>query len=341
MVDLHLQVQAPVASRTDIMAFIQTVSSARSQRHSIRSRSEDTVTTSASAVMKQQIIREEPSCPPISCSPSFVRQETGDDGQSLCASTTSPASPLAPRTLLPPTPQSEIVTTPDTIVQKLRQRFRNHLVCGHACEDFLQSTGVGNAWKSLVRVHGLLDPIPLAYHTDENESDELSCQRAAYWLFFCKCGDWAEVGQVLKKDERICSKCRNDKRKEGRRHIQIDKKSQELAHPSSRAPYSSLATPVKVQRYKNVRKLVNAEKRRNACLRKVLNENHAKTLNSSDEKATELVSVASQFFSENSGDMVNLIKSIVLTKSGIDKSESDVTDFAEHCVMPSKILQRS
>ena len=246
----------------------------------------------------------------------------------------SPASPLAPRTLLPPTPQSEIVTTPDTIVQKLRQRFRNHLVRGHACEDFLQRKGVGNAWKSLVRVHGQEDPIPLTHHRrDDYDIDhESSSQQVAYWLFFCKCGDWAEVGQVLKKDERICSKCRNDKRKEVRRHIQIEQKSQELAHPSSRAPYSSLATPVMVQRYRNVRKLVYSEKRRNACLRRVLSENHAKTLNSSDEKATELVNVASQFFSENSHDMVNLIRSIILKKSGIHKSESYVTDFAEHCV---------
>ena len=49
----------------------------------------------------------------------------------------------------------------------------------------LQSTGVGNAWKSLVRVHGLLDPIPLvAYHRDENESDEsINLQSEACSLF--------------------------------------------------------------------------------------------------------------------------------------------------------------
>ena len=34
--DLHQQVQAPVASRNDIMAYIQTISSERSQRHNIR-----------------------------------------------------------------------------------------------------------------------------------------------------------------------------------------------------------------------------------------------------------------------------------------------------------------
>lgn len=150
---------------------------------------------------------------------------------------------------------------------------------------------------------------------------------------FCKCGSWAEIGQPLKKDERICSKCRNDKRKEGLRRIQIEKKSQELAHPSSRAPFSSLVTPVKVERYKNVRKVVKAEKRRNACLEEFLSKKHAKTLDSSVDKATELVSVASRFFSDNSDEMVNLIMNIVMTKSGSsNKSESNVRNFAELCV---------
>ncbi|KAI2494045.1 hypothetical protein MHU86_20488 [Fragilaria crotonensis] len=264
----------------------------------------------------------------------IIRRETVDDQPLLVLCATSPTSPLAPRTLLPPTPQSEIVTTPDTIVRKLRQRFQNHLVRGHACEEFLQSKGVGNAWKSLVHVHGLQDPIALAFHGDENKATE-SEERASYWLIFCKCGSWAEIGQALKKDERICSKCRNDKRKMARRQIQIDKKTQ-LAHPSSRAPYSSLATPVKVERYKNVRKLVHAEKRRNARLEDVLSKNHAKTLNNSDESANELVSAASQFFAENSDDMVNLIKNIVLAKCGSKKSECEVTEFAEHCVSAIK-----
>ena len=43
MLDLHLQVQAPVVSRNDIIAYIQTVSSERSQRHNMRSRAVDTV----------------------------------------------------------------------------------------------------------------------------------------------------------------------------------------------------------------------------------------------------------------------------------------------------------
>jgi hypothetical protein len=199
-----------------------------------------------------------------------------DQEKPLCATTSSPALSLVPRILLPPTPQSEIVTTPETNVHTLRQRFQNHLLRGHVCEDFLQSKGVENAWKSLFHVHGREFPIPLAFDGDENEANESSGQRPTYWLFFCTCGRWAEIGQALKKDKRICSKCRNDKLKVGRRHIQIEKKSQELAHPSSLAPYSSLATPVKVERYKNVRKLVNAEKRRYARLEEVLSKNMPK-----------------------------------------------------------------
>ena len=177
-------------------------------------------------------------------------------------------------------------------------------------------------------------PYPsLAYHADENDKTaESGPQQASYWLYLCKCGDWAEIGQALKRASCICSKCSNDKRKERRRHTQIDKNSQELASSSSRAPYSSLATPVKLQRYQNVRKLANAEKRRNVCLKEVLSKNHVITLNSLDEKASELVSVASQFFSENSGEMVDLIKNIVLAKSGTKKSEHEITEFAEHCV---------
>jgi hypothetical protein len=329
ILDLHLQVQAPVASRNDVIAYIQSVSSERSQRHNIRSRDEGSVPTSESVVVKQHIIKEAPPCPHITPgSPLYAVREMVDD-QPLCATTSSPASPLAPRTLLPTTPQSEIVTTPATIVKRLQQTFQNHLFRGHVCEEFMQRKDVENAWKSLFRVHGLEDPIPLAFDCTDESSD----QRPTHWLFFCKCGSWAEIGQALKKDERICSKCRNDKRKEGLRRIQIEKKSQELAHPSSRARFSSLATPVKVERYKNMRNVVKAEKRRNACLEEFLSEKHAKTLDSSDDKATELVSVASRFFSDNSDEMVNLIMNIVMTKSGSsNKSESNVRNFAEHCV---------
>jgi hypothetical protein len=69
--DLHLQVQAPVASRNDIIAYIQTISSERSQRHDIRSRVEVPATASESA---EHIMREGPSSlSAITCSPSFVR----------------------------------------------------------------------------------------------------------------------------------------------------------------------------------------------------------------------------------------------------------------------------
>ena len=254
-----------------------------------------------------------------------------DDNQPCPLVCASPSSPLAPRTLLPPTPQSEIVTAPETIIQELRRRFHYHLLRGHDCKEFLQRKGIENAWKTLFRVHGLENPIPLDLHSAENQTD----QRPAYWLVFCKCGDWAEIGQALKKDQRVCFKCRNEKRKDERRHIQIEKKRNELAHPSSRAPYSSLATPVKVERYKNVRKLLNTEKRRYAHLKNVLSENHAKTLDSSDKKATELVSAALRFFADNSEHMVDLFKNIVVqgVKSGsIKNSESDITNFAEHCV---------
>jgi hypothetical protein len=304
--DLSQHVQAPVASLNDIMAYIQTISSERSQRRNIRSSmvvdAVNTPSESATMIQQQQVREKALTCPPITCSPSFVREETlvveSQQPRGLWA--TSPASPLAPRTLLPPTtPQSEIVTTPGTIVQILRQRFRNHLERGHAWEEFLHSKGVDNAWKSLVRVHGLNDPIPLAYHEDENVKKTTGTgpqQQASYWLFFCKCGDSAEVGQALKRAACICSKCSNDKRKERRRHTQISKNSQELASSSSRAPYSSLATPLKLLRYQNVRKLANAEKRRNVHLEEVLSKHHAKTLETSDEKASELVSAASQFF---------------------------------------------
>jgi hypothetical protein len=66
---------------------------------------------------------------------------------------------------------------------------------------------------------------------------------------------------------------------------------------------------------------------------------YAKTLDSSDKKATELVSAASQFFADNSEHMVDLIKNIVVQgmKSGsIKNSESDITNFAEHCVTTIK-----
>jgi hypothetical protein len=99
------------------------------------------------------------------------------------------ALPLAPRTLLPTTPQSEIVTTPATIVQRLQQRFQNHLFRGHVCEEFMERKDVENAWKSLFRVYGLEDPIPLAF----DRTDESSDRRPTHWLFFAN----AEVGQKL------------------------------------------------------------------------------------------------------------------------------------------------
>jgi hypothetical protein len=134
---------------------------------------------------------------------------------------------------------------------------------------------LGRAW-SVFMDYLVQHPIALTFHGDKNETTE-SERRASYWLVFCKCGSWAEiVGQALKKDERICSKCRNHVRKIGQRQIQIDKKSQ-VAHPSSCAPYSSLTTPVKVERYKNVRKLVYGEKRRNAHLEEDLSQNQAKS----------------------------------------------------------------
>ena len=327
MMDLNLQVQAPVSSRDDIIAYIHKVSSERSQRHVMRPRSNEDSGTTASFKITPG-------------SPSFVREGRVIDGnQSPLRG--SPSSPLAPRTLLPPTPQSEprtllpptpqseIVTTPETIIQELRHRFQNHLLRGHVAKEFLEKKGIENAWKSLFHVHGLRGPIPLAFDSDKNEME----QRPVYWLIFCMCGHWAEIGQALKKYERICLKCKNYQRKEERRRTQIEGRREELAHPSSRAPYSSLATPVKVERYQNVRKLVKAEKRRYAHLKNVINEDHAKTLDSSDEKAIELVSVASQFLSSNSDHMVNLIKDIIMARSGIiNKSEHDVTVFAENCV---------
>ncbi|KAI2509075.1 hypothetical protein MHU86_5323 [Fragilaria crotonensis] len=148
MLDLHLQVQAPVASRNDIIACIQTLSSERSQRHNIRSHLGDAVPTSESAIVSQHIIGEAQSCPKVSCSPSFER-ETVDDQPLLVLCATSPTSPLAPRTLLPPTPQSEIVTTPDTIVRKLRQRFQNHLPA-YSSED-IPDVDVRNTFDLLSR----------------------------------------------------------------------------------------------------------------------------------------------------------------------------------------------
>ena len=78
--------------------------------------------------------------------------------------------------------------------------------------------------------------------------------------------------------------------------------------------------------------MADAEKRRNARLEEVLSK--------------ELLNAASQFFAENSVDMVNLIKKIIinnsdLTRTGSNKSERDVTNFAEHCVTTAiRISQR-
>ncbi len=59
--DLHLQVQAPVASRNDIIAYIQTISSEWSKQYTIRSGVECAVTTAETrSATSQHMIEEAP-----------------------------------------------------------------------------------------------------------------------------------------------------------------------------------------------------------------------------------------------------------------------------------------
>jgi hypothetical protein len=327
-VDLaHHHVQAPVTSKQDILGLITKATSDRSIRYNLRSspvlkNNESTATVQFQPPSVEW--NDSPSSLPISHPP---RPDIPIEPILLPPDT--PGSPIVSRSLftLPELVASSIVPAAPDIIIKMSAEFRRFRECGATTDQFLDDAEVQLAWRTLARVHQMTEePIQLASFNDSNN------KFGSQWLFLCTCGEGAVIGP-RNSGSRLCRSCR---KKVSRRTQQITKKD-DLAKPSSHAPWSVLASPVLKLRLQNVRKALDAAKRTSSQLLARLQDDNHSYINANDEQARTMMQKAADFVVNHNKDdaMEILIKDIIIRKGlskGKEISESQVSEFAKHCV---------
>jgi hypothetical protein len=252
---------------------------------------------------------------------------------------TSPTSPIASRALVFGTPTGRstisitddvvtpgpmIIPTYDSIVTQLRDSFQQFLKSGQELTIFVNKPNVRLAWSALAQLYKTTTPIEL-WSTDGNNPKK-------YWLFVCQaCCDRASIG-TMNFGPRLCQPCQN---RQLREHNQLSKNLEKLVHPSSRAPSSSLARHVLLLRQQNLRKQLNAEKRRSSRLQAYIERNTSAYIDESDENARSMIKAVAAEVASDTASTKKIISDIILKKGlpgGKKIPESDIEDFVDHVV---------
>jgi hypothetical protein len=221
-----------------------------------------------------------------------------------------------------------IVPCKEDITKQLQDSFHQFFQSGQDPQLFVTKSNVEMAWRTLACLHKVCEPIDLLA-TAESLGGR---KQTTYWLFICpSCGNWASIG-TKNYGPRTCHPCKN---KQLRLNNQLSNKMDVLADPSSRAPSSTLALPVLLRRQQNLRKQLEAEKRRSSRLLSYTQRSSSVYIHHTDENAHKIISaVAAEVASDVTGTK-DIIRGIIVSKglsTGKSISDSDIGEFVDHVV---------
>ena len=320
-VDLKCYVQAPVATRDEIMAYATSFVSQRSARSTSRefnklSQVDDEYATS---FVSQRSAR--------STSREFNKLSQVDDELSQVDDELPPVddepSPPDDRAspLLAPTQQQ--------LLSGLIGKFERYQASQRSVDEFLGNDDVRASCKILSLVYSVEGPICLSNNSGQED-------HSSYWLLLCKCGNAASIG-LRNNHVWMCNKCRCVAK---RRQKQIQNVAR-LSDPSCKAPFSSLITPVKAKLKENLQQQLRSEKRRSRQLQsalKILKDSQDSYFSPDDDAATDLIGKAVRHVAEDQQSVIDLIKGIVTKISGSSKEQP--APMLKLLNLPSTLLPR-
>ena len=295
--------QAPVATRNEILAYLQSLSSHRSlwlgMRASLKTPPSNNSNNKNEAT-------------PVSKSPVSK----------------SPSSPLQSILLFPNGQLPPLLPTTEELINNLSAKFQRYVATGRSSDDFTANAEVQHASRHLVLLHGMIEPIML--FSDRTTGKEYARN---YWLFLCRCGEVVSVG-TINNGVQLCNKCRC---KSGRRNKQLENAAK-LSNPSSTVPFGSLISPVKTMLKDNLRQQLYNQRR--CCNRlktalAALKGSSDCSFSANDDDAPKLFDQAVSHVVDEREGTVHLIKLIVAKLAppqGNANNEANVTEFAENIV---------